>query len=51
MQVYYVRLFDPYKPDQSVYQKEIQVSANIATTLLVWVQWRIISKSLYDTHI
>ena len=35
IQVYYTKLFDPYKPDQSVYQKEIQVSAAIASTLLV----------------
>lgn len=35
VQVYYTKLFDPYKPDQSVNQKEIQVSADIASTLLV----------------
>ena len=38
IQVYYTKLFDPYKPDQSVYQEEIKVSADIASTLLVCTQ-------------
>ena len=38
VQVYFIKLFDPYMPDQSVYQKEIQVSADIASTLLVCAQ-------------
>ena len=34
IQGYYTKLFDPYKLYQSVYQEEIQVSANIASTLM-----------------
>ena len=40
IQGYYTKLFDPYKPDQSVDQEEIiQVSANIASTLLVCAEY------------